>query len=401
MSRQWIVAQIAARQHYAIPRCLHARGRLERLYTDIWTRRGRSVLAAMPGKFRALAGRRHDAIPDERVTSFNFGMIARIVAAYRCKTIEDSYLDFAHTGEWFSRKMAADLARRDLHGDRHAALLFTTCALEAVQHLKSRGVRCVVDQPDPARVEEQIVQDEIAKFPGWQKQPGRIPDAYYERLSKEWHAADAVLVNSAWSKQALVQQGVDAAKVKIVPQAYEGPDPVGREPRNRDMPFNVLWLGQVILRKGIPYLFEAARLLQGENIRFSVVGWLGIAETAARSAPPNVHLMGSVPRSETENWYRSADVFALPTLSDGFATTQLEAMAYGVPVITTSRCGEVVTDGVDGLVIPPMDANALADAILKLYQDRDQLAAMSAAATQTVGRFTLDRYAAGIESTLA
>jgi glycosyltransferase involved in cell wall biosynthesis len=259
-------------------------------------------------------------------------------------------------------------------------------------------VPCVVDQLDPARVEEQIVNDEIAKWPDWQKRTGRIPEAYWDRLSAEWSAAERIVVNSDWSKQALIRQGVDAAKLQVVPLVYESPASAPRSPRNSSAPLQVLWLGQVILRKGIPYLLEAARQLVDENIRFTVAGWVGISESAVKSAPPNVRVVGPVPRLQTAEYYRNADVFVLPTLSDGFALTQLEAMSHGLPVIATPCCGKVVTDGVDGLIIPPADGNALAAAILTLHRDRDRLAAMSAAATQAVTRFTLDRYATAIES---
>ena len=53
-------------------------------------------------------------------------------------------------------------------------------------------------------------------------------------------------------------------------------------------------------------------------------------------------------------------MFVLPTISDSFALTQVEAMANGLPVIATRRCGEVVADGVDGRIVPVADAESLA-----------------------------------------
>ena len=127
----------------------------------------------------------------------------------------------------------------------------------------------------------------------------------------------------------------------------------------------MLWLGQVNVRKGIHYLMEAARKLEKENIHFDVVGPIGILSDAVASAPRNVTFHGPVGRDQTANWYRKADLFVLPTLSDGFAITQLEAMAHGLPVITTPCCGEVVSDGVDGFIVAPRDAEALAKTFLR------------------------------------
>jgi glycosyltransferase involved in cell wall biosynthesis len=79
----------------------------------------------------------------------------------------------------------------------------------------------------------------------------------------------------------------------------------------------------------------------------------------------------------------------LPTISDGFAITQLEAMAHGLPVITTPNCGQVVTDGVDGFIVPVRDSQALADAIARLDGDRPLLRTMSANTLLTVQKYDL------------
>jgi glycosyltransferase involved in cell wall biosynthesis len=147
--------------------------------------------------------------------------------------------------------------------------------------------------------------------------------------------------------------------------------------RHHDGPLTVLWVGSVILRKGIQYLVEAAKILKDSNIRFVVAGPILISKDAVAAAPPNMRFLGKVTRDRTDDLYREADVFVLPTISDGFAITQVEAMAKALPVITTPNCGEVVTDGVDGLIVPPFDGPALAAAIDKVDKDRNLLREMS------------------------
>ena len=92
-------------------------------------------------------------------------------------------------------------------------------------------------------------------------------------------------------------------------------------------------------------------------------------------------------------WYGQADIFVLPTLSDGFAITQLEAMAHGLPVICTPCCGEVVCDGVDGFVVPARDAAALARAFQQYLSRPDLLSTHSVAAFRKADQFTLNRLA--------
>jgi glycosyltransferase involved in cell wall biosynthesis len=86
----------------------------------------------------------------------------------------------------------------------------------------------------------------------------------------------------------------------------------------------------------------------------------------------------------------------LPTLSDGFAITQLEAMAHGLPVIATPNCGEVVSDGVDGFVVLTRDAEALAQTFRRYLAQPELLRSQSAAALVKARQFTLDRLAASL-----
>ncbi len=400
--RRWIVTQIGSRQHYAVPNALHACGQLERLYTDIWLRHGRSFIRRVPGPVRSMADRFHPALPEDKVTSFTLGGIGRLATFRQTRTTESAYESFLRTGEWFCNRVNRSLSKQTLQPGSHAAFLFNTGALETIHFLREQNISSIVDQIDPAAVEEEIVLAECEKWPGWQKSPGRIPAAYYDRLASEWAAADAVMVNSTWTRRALIQQGVASEKIHIVPQAYEPTsDTRSAAPRDRaGRPFTVLWIGQVILRKGIPYLFEAARQLLPDNIRFVVAGWVGITETGLQATPANVRLVGPITRSQTADLYRDADLFVLPTLSDGFAITQLEAMSFGLPVIATDRCGDVVSDQIDGLIVPPGNADALSAAIRELYLDSERMAAFSEAAVIKARSFSLARFAAGINRIL-
>ena len=107
--------------------------------------------------------------------------------------------------------------------------------------------------------------------------------------------------------------------------------------------------------------------------------------------PANCRYIGRVPGPDIGAQYCSHDVFILPTLSDGFALTQVEAMAHGLPVIATPNCGEVVNHGVSGLIVPPGDSRALVEAILEIGGDPGKLEAMSAAAIRRATDFTPNR----------
>lgn len=83
--------------------------------------------------------------------------------------------------------------------EKHTFFGSNTGCLETLKWLRGEGVFSVVDQIDPARVEDDIVRAERERWPGWETNHARIPDAYFERLAGEWELASRVLVNSSWS----------------------------------------------------------------------------------------------------------------------------------------------------------------------------------------------------------
>jgi hypothetical protein len=386
-----ICAQIGAREHYAIPRALSRLKLLDTLLTDFWTpptwrHRAGAVEAA-----RRFGTRWHSEICDERVVAFTRSALLNVAAGVwkRPRTIEEKSLEYLRIGARFARDSRRFLAQRlRTSRDPSAFFAYTTGALEAVEFLEECGVPTIVDQIDPARTEEETVRREEERWPDWVALPGRIPDLYFDRLSAEWKRASMIVVNSEWSRAGLIDQGVPPEKLRILPLAYDAPVlPSGVETRSRVR--TVLWLGQVVLRKGIQYLIAAARFLPAERLRFVIAGPLGISADAVKSAPSCMSFIGPITRDRASELYQSADLFVFPTLSDGFGVTQLEAMAHGLPVIATRNCGEVVEDGVNGLVVPARDPEALAKAIEDIAFDDRRLASMSKAALETSRRFSV------------
>lgn len=389
-STSWICAQIGAREHYAIPRVLHRSGKLEALFTDYWSHGLWHKIARSP----RLASRRHEDLTDAEVYSFNTtAVLDGLRKRFRPST--DPYSEFLRIGSRFGKQVRSSLARRrEQHWENTIFFGYDTGFLEAAAWAKDQGAVCIVGQMDPSRTEVEMVREEEKLWPGWAKTPILVPEEYFAWRKAEWALADAIMVNSQWTLDALVQQGVPADKIHIVPLAYETDDsseealPPPIKPDSE--PLRVLFLGQVNLRKGIQYLLEAAKLLKTENIEIDIAGPIAIADQFVVKAPPNVRFHGAVTRDRVREFYNRADVFVLPTISDGFALTQLEAMAHCLPVITTPNCGRVVTEGVDGFIVPPRNATALADRLRTLLEDPERLQAMRESAQLAVTRFNLD-----------
>jgi glycosyltransferase involved in cell wall biosynthesis len=138
-----------------------------------------------------------------------------------------------------------------------------------------------------------------------------------------------------------------------------------------------LFLGQINLRKGVGRLLEAVELLSGENVEFWFVGPTQIRIPQSLKLHPQVRWFGVAPRVEVASYYRDADVFIFPTLSDGFGLTQLEAQAWKLPVVASRYCGDVVRDGFNGVILEEVSGQSIADALLRLLRAPETLSAMS------------------------
>jgi hypothetical protein len=400
---QWTISQIGARQHYGVPLGFHYLGHLKSFYTDLWCRWGSRSLRQGPTSLRSFAGRFHIDLPSDKVHSFNIQSIYNRFQGPKIRETELIYREFLRYGTLFGRRVTQHLEKQSLDPVVDAFFGFNTGCLETLEMLRKRNILTIVDQIDPARVEEELVFQESEKWAGWQEAPGRIPEVYFERLSAEWAAATYVVVNSEWSKQALIAQDVAAEKLLVVPVAYEAPRLAASERQvkvNNHTPLIVLWIGTVNLRKGIQYLIGAARRLSRTNIQFIVGGPVEISEKALATAPKNITFLGRITRDQTAEYYRKAHVFVLPTISDGFAITQVEAMARGLPVITTPNCGQVVTHGIDGLIVAVGDEHSLAQAIAQLDSDRELLSAMSEQALFKSRTFLLPKQVNQIENAI-
>ena len=133
-------------------------------------------------------------------------------------------------------------------------------------------------------------------------------------------------------------------------------------------------------------------MLEDQPVEFVIAGEIGVPRKVINSSPGNVRWLGPLPQPEAQRLYEDAHVFVLPTLSDGFAMTQLEALANGVPAIVTANCGRVVEDRKSGFVVPHGDVGTLASVIRRFINDRSLSSRMSENCRKRAADFTLDAY---------
>ena len=230
---------------------------------------------------------------------------------------------------------------------------------------------------------------ERAEARGWQGWKNRLL-VTRQQLLEEYDLADLILVLSERAEETFLTAGIAPEKLfrhqRGVDVTRFAPAPALPEK------FVAVFVGALIKRKGVHHLLEVWQRLALPDAELVLVGtvheeirpWLEMAA-------PSVRVAGFVQR--VEDCYRAAAVHVFPSECEGSAKCTYEAAASGLAQITTREAGDVVLDGVNGLVIPPNDPDALAAAILKLYRDRELCAQLGAAGRQrVVENFTWEHF---------
>lgn len=232
-----------------------------------------------------------------------------------------------------------------------------------------------------------------------------IPDWVAQRVEAELTVADLVLVPSRFVAQQLLDHGVSKEKIATIPY---GVDLSAFHPAT-DMKHGMrqvecLYVGQISHRKGIVVLLQAARKLQNLPVKFRLIGPMVSPEVLA-DLPENVVYEGASHPGGVADVMRQADLLCCPSLEDAFPLVVLEAMATGLPVITSRHTGscEILDTGHSGLIVPAGDAEALAESIRRLVESPELRRDLGRAARQKVqgahswkdyGKRVLDRIVA-------
>ncbi len=277
---------------------------------------------------------------------------------------------------------------------------WATVSLASARAARRRGARFALDRACPhVDFQQALVRDEAEKT-GAHIQPQ--PAWYRDRQLEEYASADILVLPSRYSARsfpAALQPKILlaplAGRIRIPPDdsfpadSFSGNAPAAPASTSSssaefsssppsasytpDRPFTLGVVGGDPLRKGYLYLLRAWKKLALPNARLllrssaSFQPYPVLAELLRST--PNVELVGYVP--DISDFYRRCDAFVLPSVDDGFGMVLFEALANKVASIATTHCGasELLTSGVNGLIVPPFSEDALAEAILTLYRD--------------------------------
>jgi glycosyltransferase involved in cell wall biosynthesis len=272
-------------------------------------------------------------------------------------------------------------------------------ALESLRTAKRLGKPAVLALLSPHyKTFERWVETEYERFP----ELVTSSRAYFEsrvsprreRRDQEAALADWIVTNSTFTTRSLVDAGFDANKILTVPLG--GPTPIGEAalPRTRPDAVRFAYVGPVSIRKGAHYLLRAWRLARPPG-ELHFYGEMRLPERLWKDAllgegGDSIVFHGSVPYHELTRAYLESSTLVLPTLCDGFGLVVSEALAHGLPVITTRNAGAAAAleHGRTGFVLSPADPEALAAVITWCTDHPEDLFAMRRAALAASARWT-------------
>jgi glycosyltransferase involved in cell wall biosynthesis len=198
---------------------------------------------------------------------------------------------------------------------------------------------------------------------------------YQNLVVQSVEAADFICVSSTFVKNSFLKQGFPVEKLLFCPypvdlQAFQP----AKEPRPANRPFTILHTGGLSLRKGTPYLLEAFRLIRKKipNAVLRIKRHLrnDVTDIVKKNSNLPIEWSESLDFAGHVRRYQTSDLLLFPSIEDGFAFVVAEALACGLPVVTTSNVGasDLIKPGINGEIVPIRDAPALANAALKWWE---------------------------------
>jgi glycosyltransferase involved in cell wall biosynthesis len=268
-------------------------------------------------------------------------------------------------------------------------------AFEAVHRA---GGRAVLSYPIAHnRYQQKLYAEEAEHAPEFAAALPRmewLPQGYSDRLDRECEIADRIIVGSSFVRQSFAEVGYDPRRIVVTPYGVDTDRFTPRAEPRQDGVFRALFVGQIGQRKGMSYLLHGYEMFRRADSELHIVGSYSPGhEVYARFEGLYRHTP-HVPQKDLPSLYRDADVFVFPSLIEGMPLVVLEAMACGVPVITTTHGpGDIVRDGVDGFFVPIRDAEAIAKRLEQLRNDPALRERMGRNAREQALRHTWQDYA--------
>jgi len=400
LQHRYGVVHFGRRDQYQVAVSLVETGALERLFTDFYTPGW--LLALLQHVAPALAQhfqKRHNVLLDDRLTT---SLLLKYlwISRWRARGLMPEQVQQA-LGDMGSECAARYVAQHPQVG--MVSYSYHWKALGAIRASGQWGGPAIVFQVHP--IAQQVVRvldmDRAKTGLSYGREAEEIQSVADATVyANSLRYADGILVASTFTARGLMDVGVPAQKIAVVPYgtavdslSHQSPTD---EPRwqGGHSPLRLLWVGQLAYRKGAHHLLAALRNFSPDRVHLTLVTQSEVPAELHGLMPPHVTLRTAISDTEREQMYRSHHLFVLPSMIEGFGLVYLEALAAGLPILCTWNTGgpDLISDGVEGFIVESGQSDAIAARIETCLRDPYLLPKMSLAARQTAAAWTWPRF---------
>jgi glycosyltransferase involved in cell wall biosynthesis len=391
----------------AVLTALDRAGLLARFVTTLgWSQNSYPILTAkMRGRLR-----RNYALPADKIDIHPFRESVRLLADFlRARVLT------AHESGWASidrvwQSLDREAARRLRHGgcgpDVRAVYAYEDCAERLFATACDLGLKRVYDLPIAYwKTTQRLLHEEAQRYPDWEPTLGATRDSEEKlsRKTREIDLAELVICPSRFVLESLPPE-VRAKKHCLV-ALFGSPVATSNEERSTTRsagPLRVLFVGALTQRKGLADLFAAMKMIDSAAVELVVMGSTIRSLSWYRDQFPDFTYEPPRPHREVLRLMQSCDVFVLPSIVEGRALVQQEAMACGLPLIATRNAGadDLIEEGATGFLVPVRSPEVMAEKIGWCAANRSLLSGMGIAARERAGELRWHAYGETIVSAI-
>jgi len=386
----------------AVLGALDQAGLLAKFVTALGWSRASPLLHRLPPNLQSQMARRSYDLPHGKIKIFPAREIVRLLA----QKMRQRWL-VEHEEGWASidrvwrelDKFAADSLRKSCRRQSiRTVYAYEDCAARLFETAQGIGVRRIYDLPIAYwQTVQRLLHKEAERYPEWEPTLGGIRDSEEKlaRKTRELDLAELVICPSAFVLDSL-PESIRASKPCVV--APFGSPTLDQEERAErkplDRPLRILFVGALTQRKGLADLFAAMKLVDSKKVELVVMGSLLRPLTWYREQFPRFFYAPPRPHREVLRLMRTCDLLVLPSIVEGRALVQQEAMASGLPLIVTRNAGgdDLITEGETGFLVPIRAPEAIAEKVNWCATNRANISGMAIAAQKRASELSWHGY---------
>jgi glycosyltransferase involved in cell wall biosynthesis len=373
--------------------------RLAKFVTTLGWSNTSPILQALPEKLGAEMRRRGYDLPHYKIRTHPGREIVRQLAAkFGLRWLTKHETGWASIDRvWTKLDSAAShyLAQNHERLKIHGAYAYEDCAARVFERAREFGLRRIYDLPIAYwETAQRLLRAEAERYPDWEPTLGGTRDSAEKlaRKARELELAEIVVCPSAFVLDSLPEKARREKRCVVAP--FGSPPQTAHAPDKPDSPLRFLFAGAFSQRKGLADLFAAMKLVKSVGAELVAMGSPILPMPFYRDRFSELIYEPPRPHDAVLRLMASCDVLVLPSIVEGRALVQQEAMACGLPLVVTRNAGgeDLIVEGETGFLIPAGAPEAIAEKIEWFIQNRDKLPGMREAARAKAAKLTWAAY---------